>query len=45
MSGKGSSPRPIPDRETFENNFDAIFRKDKKEDKPVETTNNNKDKK
>lgn len=25
MNGKGSSPRPIPDRETFERNWDAIF--------------------
>ncbi len=29
MSGKGSAPRPIPDRDTFSNNFDAIFRKKK----------------
>jgi len=27
MSGKGSSPRPIPNPETFENNWDAIFNK------------------
>ena len=31
--GKGSTPRPIPDRKTFEANFDAIFgKKDKKEE-------------
>jgi len=35
----------MPDRETFENNFDAIFRKDKKEEKPVETNKDNKEKK
>ena len=27
MSGKGSTPRPIPDRERFESNWDAIFKK------------------
>jgi len=27
MSGKGSSPRPIPNPETFDNNWDAIFGK------------------
>jgi hypothetical protein len=33
MSGKGSNPRPysVP-LETFGNNFDAIFRKNKKSD-------------
>lgn len=25
--GKGSTARPIPDRKTYEANFDAIFRK------------------
>jgi len=30
--GKGSSPRPIPDRKKFEENFDRIFGK-KKDDK------------
>ena len=31
--GKGSVPRPIPDRKTFEANFDAIFgKKDKTDD-------------
>lgn len=27
--GKGSAPRPIPDREKFRSNWDAIFGKDK----------------
>ena len=27
MSGKGSSPRPIPNPETFDSNWDAIFGK------------------
>ncbi len=31
--GKGSAPRPIPDRKGYEDNFDAIFRK-KKDAKP-----------
>ena len=26
MAGKGSAPRPIPDRAGYEANFDAIFR-------------------
>ena len=30
--GKGSQARPIPDRKTFESNFDAIFGKKKKSD-------------
>ena len=29
MSGKGSAPRPIPNRKTYEDNFDAIFGKKK----------------
>lgn len=29
---KGSAPRPIPDRETYESNYDAIFGKKIKED-------------
>lgn len=29
MSGKGSSPRPIPNREQYEDNFDRIFGKKK----------------
>jgi len=31
--GKGSVPRPIPDREKFQSNWDAIF---KKKEKPEE---------
>ena len=27
MSGKGSAPRPIPDRDGYERNWDAIFGK------------------
>jgi hypothetical protein len=27
--GKGSTPRPIPDPETFSKNWDAIFKKPK----------------
>lgn len=31
MAGKGSAPRPIPDKEKFEKNWDAIFKKPKPE--------------
>jgi hypothetical protein len=31
--GKGSTPRPIPDREKFQSNWDSIF---KKKEKPEE---------
>jgi hypothetical protein len=32
MSGKGSRPRPYSvDRKTFDNNWDNIFKKDKRE--------------
>ena len=31
--GKGSKPRPIPNREKFEENWDRIFGKPKKEEK------------
>jgi len=34
--GKGSSPRPIPNPEKFEENWDRIFRK-KDADKPKHT--------
>jgi hypothetical protein len=34
VMGKGSAPRPIPDKKRYEDNFDAIFRKDKPKDKP-----------
>lgn len=37
MSGKGSKPRPITDREKFEANWNKIFGV-KKEQKPVEKT-------
>lgn len=30
--GKGSAPRPIPDRKKFEDNWDKIFNKKPKED-------------
>jgi hypothetical protein len=30
-AGKGSAPRPIQDRETFGNNFDQIFRKNRED--------------
>lgn len=33
-NGKGDTPRPIQDREKFDSNWDAIFKK--KEDKPKE---------
>jgi hypothetical protein len=33
MSGKGSRPRPISDRSSYESNFDAIFKKVFKEEK------------
>ena len=29
--GKGDSPRPIPDRKKYEDNWDAIFGKKEKE--------------
>lgn len=41
--GKGSKPRPIPDRKQFEDNWDKIFKKPKPE-KPndsKETPNGN----
>ena len=34
MSGKGSTPRPIPDRKKYESEFDRIFGKNKKKKKP-----------
>ena len=38
MNGKGSRPRPIPDKKTFAENWDKIFgkRKKKKETKDKE---------
>lgn len=41
MTGKGSTPRPIPDREKYESEFDRIFGKREKK-KP---TKEKKDKK
>jgi len=35
MAGKGSAPRPIPNQESYSNNWDAIF--GKKEDKQDKT--------
>lgn len=32
--GKGSAPRPIPDRKKFQENWDRIFNKEKKDDSP-----------
>ena len=35
MSGKGDRPRPIEDKDKFNSNWDAIFKKKKKkENKP-----------
>ena len=31
MAGKGSSPRPIPNRQQFDTNWDSIFKKEKKD--------------
>lgn len=31
--GKGSAPRPIPNRKTFEDNWDRIFGKEKKDER------------
>jgi hypothetical protein len=39
--GKGSAPRPIPDRKKFEENWDRIFKpKPKKEEQSGRTTSN-----
>lgn len=40
--GKGSAPRPMPNRAKFENNFDAIF--NKKEDNMFEVSSEKKPK-
>ena len=39
MSGKGSEPRPIPDRKKFDSNWDKIFGKPK--EKPTDKGTNN----
>ena len=36
LMGKGSSPRPIPDREQFESNWDKIFNKGQADEQPKE---------
>jgi hypothetical protein len=36
--GKGSKPRPIPDRKKFEENWDKIFGNKKKEKQNEDTT-------
>lgn len=37
MSGKGSSPRPIPNQKQFEDNWDRIFgKKDEGKSKPTD---------
>ena len=41
MSGKGSSPRPMPNREQFDKNFDAIFNKHKEDKKPKDKKDKN----
>ena len=38
--GKGDSPRPIPDREKFESNWDNIFKKKKEENERNERKTN-----
>lgn len=38
--GKGSAPRPIPDREKFESNWDLIFKKPKEQPKEKENNDN-----
>ena len=36
--GKGDKPRPIPDRKSFEDNWDSIFGKKEKKDDTTEST-------
>jgi len=36
--GKGSKPRPIQDKKQFEENWDKIFGKQKKENKDADRT-------
>ena len=38
MSGKGSRPRPIPNRKEFEDSWEAIFGKKNKTDDELEQT-------
>ena len=37
--GKGSAPRPIPDRKKFEDNWDKIFSKEKKDERGNKDSN------
>lgn len=37
MSGKGDTPRPIPDRDRYESEFDRIFPRQPKEPAKPET--------
>jgi hypothetical protein len=37
--GKGSAPRPIPDRKRFEENFDKIFGKKERRDDSKDSKN------
>lgn len=39
MSGKGSTPRPIPNRKQYEENWDKIFGKKNKDDKNEKSRN------
>lgn len=36
MSGKGDTPRPIPNRKRYEDNWDAIFGKKEQEEELME---------
>ena len=38
-NGKGDTPRPIQDREKFDNNWDVIFNKKDKKDAEVDRDN------
>ena len=38
-NGKGDTPRPIQDREKFDSNWDAIFKKKDKQDAEVDRNN------
>jgi hypothetical protein len=35
--GKGDAPRPMPNKEQFDKNFDLIFRKEKKDGDKTKT--------
>ncbi len=38
MSGKGSRPRPIPNQDKFENNWDKIFGSKNKDKSPPDSS-------